>query len=686
MFMKNNYNLILFLGYTFLSLNNIKAQPFTPEKVVSTNLMSNPETVFSFDVDNDGDMDIISADQTDQELFWYENTGNGVFSNELLIDNGVGEIVDIYANDIDGDNDLDIFTTAFDSDQILWFENLGGGNFSSKNTIPNGLYAYGPASIRVADIDGDGLKDVIVASADLNDKIIWYKNDGNNNFTYTASQVVASGSVISETYSIEVFDVDNDGDIDIVSASYGDDQIAWHENQGNGSFSTLSIISSNADGARRVFVKDIDGDGDKDIVSASILDDKIAWYKNQGGGNFSGENIIATNVNGATDVFATDIDGDGDNDVVACGSYGWEVSWFENLGSGSFSTKNILNSNASYVFSVCAADLNNDGAVDVLSASPSDDKVAWYKNLRFCVTTYDSISSTICQGTSYSFEGLSISTSGVYHDTLINAEGCDSVRVLNLTVEPTTTPTISISSSTGNSFCDGSAFSFLANVGTGITNYSVQWRKDGSVISGQTGLTYNGSANSTFDNAQITCLLTTTDQCASTNSVESSSLTLDVNDYPIVNINFDGTVLSTNSGYDTYQWYLNTTAINGATVNQYTPTQNGEYEVRVTNQSCEETDSYNLMSLDLQNKEQKKQSISVYPTSFSGDKVLTIESNENLKGRLLITGLDGKKVESFNIFTNKSNIYLSNLSAGIFILSIESNNEIVFQEKLIVID
>ena len=77
--------------------------------------------------------------------------------------------------------------------------------------------------------------------------------------------------------------------MDVLSASFGDDKIAWYENDGSGSFSAEQIITTRAYGAISVHAADLDRDGDTDVLSASSWhsfinpwenDDKIAWYKN----------------------------------------------------------------------------------------------------------------------------------------------------------------------------------------------------------------------------------------------------------------------------------------------------------------------------------------------------------------------------------------------------------------------
>jgi hypothetical protein len=73
---------------------------------------------------------------------------------------------------------------------------------------------------------------------------------------------------------------------------YGyDDKIAWYQNDGAGNFSIQQIITTNANSAWSVYATDLDNDGDADVLSASYYDNKIAWYQNDGTGNFGTQQI-----------------------------------------------------------------------------------------------------------------------------------------------------------------------------------------------------------------------------------------------------------------------------------------------------------------------------------------------------------------------------------------------------------
>ena len=78
-------------------------------------------------------------------------------------------------------------------------------------------------------------------------------------------------------------DVDGDFDVDFVAGNGEDNAVAWYANDGYEDFTKFSITDSTqassyqATSVADVFSIDVDGDGDIDVLSASFDDDKIAW-------------------------------------------------------------------------------------------------------------------------------------------------------------------------------------------------------------------------------------------------------------------------------------------------------------------------------------------------------------------------------------------------------------------------
>lgn len=353
------------------------APNFTSEQVISDSA-DGAKSVFAVDMDNDGDLDVLSASSGDDKIAWYENTdAQGTFGPEQAITLTAFEANSAIAADIDGDGDADVLACS-DFDEITWYENTdGSGSFGPGQVITTDV--FGPNSLFAADLDGDGDIDVL-SSSWADSKIAWYENtDGLGTFQ-TRPPITTAAFLAQSVYAI---DLDGDGDIDVLSASESDDKIAWYENtDGLGSFGPQQIISRLADCALSVFAADLDGDGDNDVLSGSGCDDQIAWYENLDGvGGFGVKRIIASAAGNPYSVVAVDVDQDGDLDVLAALSGDNKIVWHENLnGLGSFSSAQVISTVTANPRSVFAGDLDNDGDFDVLSASASDDKIAWYKN------------------------------------------------------------------------------------------------------------------------------------------------------------------------------------------------------------------------------------------------------------------------------------------------------------------
>ena len=259
-------------GYYIYWFENDGNKNFTPHQIPT--YMDETYSVYAADVDGDGDMDVLSASwdeinfPSSYEIAWYENDGEENFTRHR-IEHFVRRPHSVYSADVDGDGDMDVLSASRYDPKIAWYENDGNENFTRHKITTSAFSCF---SVSAVDIDSDGDMDVLSASFD--NKILWYENDGNENFT---QRLVTTN--VNASQSVYAIDVDGDGDMDVLSASVSDDKIAWCENDGNENF-TLHTITTNADFAMSVYAIDVDGDGDIDVLSASFNDNKIAWYEN----------------------------------------------------------------------------------------------------------------------------------------------------------------------------------------------------------------------------------------------------------------------------------------------------------------------------------------------------------------------------------------------------------------------
>jgi hypothetical protein len=169
---------------------------------------------------------------------------------------------------------------------------------------------------------------------------------------------------------IETFDVDNDGDQDIITGSHSFDNLVLVKNLGSFQFGTPQVITNLVNGPKKVTGADLNNDGWTDLISTTESDDKIAYYLNSGGTGFGPQHILSTSITDPHGVTATDLDDDGDVDIAVTGSSSWyNTGWFRNLGGGTFSPIIYFQT----VISPCggsnifAEDIDQDGDPDIVS-------------------------------------------------------------------------------------------------------------------------------------------------------------------------------------------------------------------------------------------------------------------------------------------------------------------------------
>lgn len=408
---------------------------FSSENVIDIGM----DNVFDLDVadlDNDGDLDIFTVETWDGRIVWFENLGGGTFSTKNIITNSLDWAYSVNAADLDGDGDLEILAQSHNPiSKVVYFDNLGSGNFGPEMLIQNsvgGWYAdaidldgdldqdivavgngvwllentgggtfaagqmistdsIGDATFVLFEkIDGDTLHDIVVVN-EKPGKVYWIKNNGNLSFDLE----LEIGSYPENLVDFEVKDMDNDGDLDMITGSRGDAptlsptvpaKVSIYENIGSQKFKRQRVIGTSIyPGLRDIEINDLDGDGLLDIVYVNFNDHEIAWYKNIDGINYSGPIIITDTVINVQSVSSGDYDQDGDIDLVVGSKNSTatehNLSYLKNDGNGLFSFYQLINSKP-HQRSIESGDYDSDGDLDILvSFSISNDTVSWFENV-----------------------------------------------------------------------------------------------------------------------------------------------------------------------------------------------------------------------------------------------------------------------------------------------------------------
>lgn len=303
----------------------------------------------------------------------------------------------VVSGDLDGDADIDIVIGTYYylngkiQDYIKWYQNDGNGNFTLQTSVSESvIWVQG---LIIADIDVlNANGNDIIATINDGSKLVYYPNDGIGGF---GSEVVIS-STITNPGQVVSGDINKDGFMDLVTASYTDEETIWFMGDGMGGFveqTTSPIQTGGVDGPYYIDISDFDGDTDLDILVGFYNNGNIEIYYNQyiesGSTAVSWTKDTFTVVSGvsflsvATNQIAfADVNNDGILDIIKSDNGTGDVEWFSKIKNGS-STPNAISNSAiiDRPGTVVIADLDNDTYNDVIltDGASGDDSIIWFK-------------------------------------------------------------------------------------------------------------------------------------------------------------------------------------------------------------------------------------------------------------------------------------------------------------------
>jgi hypothetical protein len=296
---------------------------------------------------------------------------------------------------------------------------------------------------------------------------------------------------------------------------------------------------------------------------------------------------------------------------------------------------------------------------------------------KFCTSETSQATNAICQGQIYSFGNQTLNTAGSYSEVFSNSDGCDSLVNLSLTILPTYSLNQSIT------LCDGESLQIGNSNYTQSGNYQTILTSQGGCDSTiYTQLTivspvltseqqticegdyfvYNG--DTLTSEADYEYMYQAQNGCDSTHIVQ---LTIENALTPII-AQVDG-ILSTSTVGDNFQWIdcNGNLPITGALSNEFTPINDGDYAVEVTNNQCTWlSDCYTFSTVSLpQNNDDEI--YFVYPNPASTFLTLDAPQGKNITSISLMDQL-GRVLE---VMSNTTTTFdLLNLESGAYFLTI----------------
>lgn len=263
----------------------------------------------------------------------------------------------------------------------LQWKRFGTGPTDSSVPIflPAVTYASGgqaPGSIVVADVNGDGKPDLVVANqCQARPKCVNIGAVGvllgNGDGTFQPAVAYVTGG--HQALFAAVGDINGDGKPDIVVANYGSKTVGVLLGKGDGTFQPAVAYGSGGDSPISVAIVDVNADGKPDLLVANCSDTcggegVVGVLLGKGDGTFQPAVAYDSGGIGARSVAVADVNGDGKPDIAVVNYHSEPVGVLLGNGDGTFQTAVPYGLGGLSGLSVALGDVNGDGRPDLLVA------------------------------------------------------------------------------------------------------------------------------------------------------------------------------------------------------------------------------------------------------------------------------------------------------------------------------
>lgn len=224
-----------------------------------------------------------------------------------------------------------------------------------------------PFSIVAADVNHDGIPDLIVAnSADNTVGVLL--GSGGGAFKSQVTYAVGVGA-----FAVAVGDFNNDGNPDLAVTNFSDGTVSVLLGNGDGTFKAQKTYTVGT-GPASVVIADLNGDGNLDLAVANEKDNTVSILLGNGDGTFQAQQTFATG-NSPAAIAGADFNGDGVMDLAVANNVDGTVGILLGNGNGTFQSM-VPYAVGANPTSIAAADFNGDGNIDLAVTNISSNTVS----------------------------------------------------------------------------------------------------------------------------------------------------------------------------------------------------------------------------------------------------------------------------------------------------------------------
>ncbi|CAF1020117.1 unnamed protein product [Adineta ricciae] len=232
--------------------------------------------------------------------------------------------------------------------------------FEAENLIN---YDSHPNGIAIADLNDDGLNDVVISNSDSNQIGVFLRE----NIQTFSNQIVYSTGTHSHPYSLTIADFNHDQQFDVAVANFGTNNIGIFLGKGNGSLTFHKIFPLGSSRPRWIDNGDLNNDSFVDLVTVNYGTNTIGIHLGDGQGNFQKQTIYSTGFD--SDLFSLkikDLNNDGNLDIVVSNFGIDNIGIFYGFGDGKFTNQTSLYTGLkSHPYSIVIDDFNHDEHMDI---------------------------------------------------------------------------------------------------------------------------------------------------------------------------------------------------------------------------------------------------------------------------------------------------------------------------------